>query len=155
MLRPVLLAAVLGTLVLPSTTPPLVPYSDDGDRASLLAGLDHDIAYLSHLQTATLTLAGRPVPVSRLFETAARLRELVEDEFGTPRFAQDVANEFEAVPMDANANQVLFTGYHLPLLDARRQPDATYRYPIYAPPGDLVRVDLGAFEPDLASKTLL
>ncbi len=33
---------------------------------------------------------------------------------------------------------VLFTGYYRPIFDARLQPDATYRYPLYKKPADLV-----------------
>lgn len=138
-----------------TAAPPPLPYADDGDRASLLSALDHDVAYLSHLHASTLTLAGQSVPVSRMLASAERLRALVADEYGTPRFSADVAREFDALPMDAQPDRVFFTGYHLPLLQARHRPDATYRYPIYAPPKDLVHVDLGAFAPDLAGRRLV
>ena len=44
----------------------------------------------------------------------------------------------------------LFTGYYEPVLYGSRHPDAHYRVPLHAPPADLLRVDLGRFNPDLA-----
>ena len=39
----------------------------------------------------------------------------------------------------------LFTGYYEPELRGAWRPDATYRFPIYGRPKDLVSIDLGAF----------
>ncbi len=43
----------------------------------------------------------------------------------------------------------LFTGYYEPLLHGSRQPQPPYTVPLYAVPNDLVRIDLGRFNPDL------
>jgi len=42
----------------------------------------------------------------------------------------------------------LLTGYYEPLLRGSRSPDDRYRYPLYAPPDDLITVDLTAVAPD-------
>ena len=42
----------------------------------------------------------------------------------------------------------LFTGYYEPELLGAWHPDATYRYPIYGRPKDLVSIDLGSFRPE-------
>ena len=39
-----------------------------------------------------------------------------------------------------------FTGYYEATLDAARRRGGPYQYPLYAPPEDLVRVDLGRFD---------
>ena len=44
----------------------------------------------------------------------------------------------------------LFTGYYEPVLYGSRHPDGRYRVPLHAPPPDLLRIDLGRFNPDLA-----
>jgi membrane-bound lytic murein transglycosylase A len=41
------------------------------------------------------------------------------------------------------------TGYYEPLLKGSRLRDDRYRYPLYAPPNDLLTVDLGELFPDL------
>ncbi len=43
----------------------------------------------------------------------------------------------------------LTTGYYEPLLQGSRQPSSRYRYPIYAPPSDLLHIDLGGRFPEL------
>jgi peptidoglycan lytic transglycosylase A len=44
----------------------------------------------------------------------------------------------------------LFTGYYEPVLYGSRQSGGRYRVPLHAPPADLLRIDLGRFNPDLA-----
>ncbi len=44
----------------------------------------------------------------------------------------------------------LFTGYYEPVLYGSRHPDGRYRVPLHLPPPDLLRIDLGRFNPDLA-----
>jgi membrane-bound lytic murein transglycosylase A len=48
----------------------------------------------------------------------------------------------------------LFTGYYEPLLRGSRTPDARFRYPLLKRPADLVSVDLGAFDPELAGRRI-
>ncbi len=43
----------------------------------------------------------------------------------------------------------LVTGYYEPLLKGSLTPSAKYRYPVYAPPDDLLVVDLSALYPEL------
>lgn len=49
----------------------------------------------------------------------------------------------------------LFTGYYLPLLQGSTVETPLYSIPIYGPPRDLVRVDLGLFKPELAGKSIV
>jgi membrane-bound lytic murein transglycosylase A len=52
--------------------------------------------------------------------------------------------------IDGDDPEGLFTGYYEPLLFGSRRFGGPYTVPIYRPPDDLVRVDLGRFNPDLA-----
>jgi len=47
-----------------------------------------------------------------------------------------------------------FTGYYEPLLRGSFQPNARYRYPVYARPRDIVVVELGMFDPDRKGEQL-
>ncbi len=49
----------------------------------------------------------------------------------------------------------LGTGYFEIELNGARQPDKTHTIPVFRPPGDRVKVDLGAFDPALAGKSLV
>lgn len=48
----------------------------------------------------------------------------------------------------------LFTGYYEAQLNGSRTRGGPYQYPLYAPPADLVQVDLGRFDDDLAGRRL-
>jgi len=48
-----------------------------------------------------------------------------------------------------NSEEGLVTGYYEPLLKGSRKPSSRYRYPIYATPGELLTIDLGAAYPEL------
>jgi|YNPBryantNP2012_1023418.scaffolds.fasta_scaffold05331_3 membrane-bound lytic murein transglycosylase A len=63
--------------------------------------------------------------------------------------ARTLAEEFDwytpKAPSGEDGPSMLVTGYYEPILSARRQPDDRYRYPIYEPPPDLIRVALERF----------
>lgn len=48
----------------------------------------------------------------------------------------------------------LFTGYYEPLLHGSKEKAGDYRVPLYVPPDDLVRVDLGLFDPELKGRSI-
>ncbi len=50
---------------------------------------------------------------------------------------------------------MLFTGYYEPHLEGSLTPDARYRYPVYAMPGDLMVIDLFPFSEDLKGKRIV
>ncbi len=50
---------------------------------------------------------------------------------------------------------MLITGYYEPLLDARRQAEEPFVYPVYGVPDDLIRVDLADFGVEADRSTLI
>lgn len=101
--------------------------------------------------------------------TAAELRGVVDtflgllDTAATPEdLAAQVALHFDFVEtvgswspeLDDWNGEVLVTGYYEPTIDASLRRSSTYRYPIYAPPSDLVVVDLSKFDPELEGKRI-
>jgi membrane-bound lytic murein transglycosylase A len=53
---------------------------------------------------------------------------------------------------DRGEPEGLFTGYYEPLLHGSRRPGGRYTIPLHGPPADLIRIDLGRFDPDLAGQ---
>jgi membrane-bound lytic murein transglycosylase A len=148
--------------VAPTPTPSVAPtptpsprFPDEADQTSLLQALDRTLAYLKATGRTSVKLLDRDVPVERLRRSVARFRELVQTSWGTPEFERALQDEFEAVAMPGKDGKgsVLFTGYHLPLLEAREKPDATFRYPLYKLPSDMLSLNLGLFRPALAGQT--
>lgn len=87
--------------------------------------------------------------------TEAQSRSIVEpggarrffEEFFTPyRIRQEKG--------DRSADTGLITGYYEPLLFGARNPGPTFTVPLYAPPDDLLTIDLGSVYSDLKGRTL-
>lgn len=52
------------------------------------------------------------------------------------------------------SDEGLITGYYEPLLNGSRTPSQQYRYPLYAPPDELLIIDLGNVYPELKNLQL-
>jgi membrane-bound lytic murein transglycosylase A len=62
-----------------------------------------------------------------------------------------VENRFSPyLVVDGDNPEGLFTGYYEPLLNGSRQFGGPYTVPLYRSPDDLLRIDLGRFNPELA-----
>lgn len=141
------LALLLGSPALALSALP-----DDGDKASLLQALDRQRTYFASERSRLFFIGDRPVTWDELRRTSDAFARLVRESWGTPAFERKLQERFELLPASEPAH---VTGYHLPLLEARRKSDAVFRFPLYRVPGDFVRVDLGAFKPTLAGESLL
>ena len=148
---------VIAALVAGPATAAPAAFSDDGDAASLLLTLERTEAYLAASKRPSVKLVDREVSLERLRRSVARFKALVAACWGTSAFDAAIRTEFEQVSMPGTDGQgtVHYTGYHQPMLEARERPDATFRFPLYAPPADLLAIDLGAFRASLAGQTLL
>ena len=87
--------------------------------------------------------------------TAAAWREACAAATATPRdspsvraFFERYFNAYRALGPDGS-DTGLATGYYEPLLDGSRAPSERYRYPLFAPPDDLLTVDLSEVYPQL------
>jgi membrane-bound lytic murein transglycosylase A len=82
--------------------------------------------------------------------SAARLID-AHDSTAVRTFFERYFSAYQAVAPDGEPTG-LVTGYYEPLLEGSRTPDERHRYPLYAPPDDLLAVDLGALYPELKDK---
>ena len=56
---------------------------------------------------------------------------------------------------DTESKNVMFTGYYEPLLKGRLAPTEVYKFPLYAPPSDLVTIDLSLFSHAFKGKKIV
>jgi membrane-bound lytic murein transglycosylase A len=135
--------------------PPLVevaldeapPFIDDLDPDSLRTALEHSIRFYERKAGTTFLVAGRPYAGA---DFAAALRALVAALAAAPGpAALDLAvrSGFRILRSSGRDGQVLFTGYYAPLVHGSRTREGPYRHPLYAPPDDLVSVDLARLLP--------
>lgn len=131
--------------------------TDDMDSASLVLACDSALGYL------------RKVPPERLYNfggvhcTAGELIYALERQKDMLVSYPDPVDRTQALKQEFNLyksrgsdgfGKVLFTGYYEPLLEARRQPDATFDQPIYGLPENLLTIDLQDFSELLPDKKL-
>ncbi|MEJ5348536.1 MAG: MltA domain-containing protein [Desulfosoma sp.] len=120
--------------------------TDDLQTEGLEAALEQSLVYLDRVRDyRVLEINGRPVSKEWVRETLLLFRErLREGRLNRRTLAQDF-DWYKAKVTSKDAQGMLITGYYEPILSARRHPDEKYRYPIYEPPSDLIRVALERF----------
>lgn len=141
---------------LPTFTKPLTPvrlpvaiapdqqlWGKSGDRAALIASLDHSLRYL---KTPAAIAAYRKYPVAgvtldRVRRSLERFRQLALQSRSAEQLQSSVAREFtffQAAGRDSRGT-VQFTGYYEPVHPASRVPTSEFRYPLFRPPTNLSR----------------
>lgn len=114
------------------------------DNSALLAALEHSENYFTypssrrHYPMADITHA-------RASDSLVMFRTILESAASAAEFHQRILFAFDVYQSAGCDNQgtVLFTGYFTPIFDARLQPDAEYRWPLYGRPPGLVKNSAG------------
>ncbi len=123
-------------------------FSDDMDRASLLAAVKNSIAYLLRLPEKEVFHYGpHSFTRNQVLDSQNAFLKILQENSNPSRIAEKIKTDFHvyrATGAEGNAN-VLFTGYFEPLYEASLTPDSVYRHPLYRKPDDLITVDLSRF----------
>lgn len=67
-------------------------------------------------------------------------------------FMQQWLQPWQVLTSSGKPASGMVTGYYEPLVHASRTRGGAYQWPLYAPPADLLTIDLGSVYPDLAGK---
>lgn len=123
--------------------------ADDGEYIWL--GLVNNCRGLMRPISGSLTIPARATPQAwyKVCQQVATMGTQV-DPTTAKQFIQDNLRPW-AVLGDKGA-QGLVTGYYEPIVRGSRSKGGVYQWPMYAPPSDLLTVDLGALYPELAGK---
>lgn len=80
----------------------------------------------------------------RILETLQELLQVIENK-GLDSLPNEIPRRFLVYQASglSKRGDVLFTGYYQPVIEARREPDSEYKYPLYREPEDLQVLDLG------------
>ncbi len=115
-------------------------------RRQILPALEHSIAWMKKPSSpGFFPQAG--IEHDRALASLERFRDLLVESRSSADFARGVDSEFEvyrSAGWDGRGGGVLFTGYCTPVLEGSRTRDATYRFPLYGLPPDLVKGEDGA-----------
>jgi len=124
-------------------------FEDDLDTDSLRTAALQSRAYFLGLPDNQLFILGKDTYTVE--DMAASMTALVQllDGFADPKgWVPALCNSFavyQSVGTDPERT-VVFSSYYEPSIPVRQARDASYRYPLYARPNDLVSVDLGLFD---------
>lgn len=108
------------------------------DRAAARAALKHSQAFIDKKSTFAQPVAG--IAKEQIAASLKAMDELLVSTKDDAEFNAELKKRFRAFMSIGCDDQgtVLFTGYYTPIFDASRTADATYKYPIYKRPTDLV-----------------
>lgn len=70
-------------------------------------------------------------------------------------FFNFLLENFDLIKISQESKKTLFTGYYIPLLEAKREKDDLFKYPIYSRPEDLVLLKLSALGPAYKNVTFI
>ena len=119
---------------------------DDGDPASLRQAIEHSRTWLASRPAEELfTFGPRRVAAGELAAGMDRLLGWLAEEPTPEVLAARLARGFEVLESVGDAGEMLVTGYYVPEIAGSRRRSREFSVPIYGPPGDLIRVDLGLF----------
>jgi membrane-bound lytic murein transglycosylase A len=129
-------------LVRVDALPPLV---DDGDRGALAAALRASVAYYRRLPPQQgIPFAATVVAAERMATALEAFAAVLAANPPPESLAAEIQRRFVVYRASAD-DGVLFTGYYLPLVPARAEPDARFRFPVLGRPPDLVTASLQDF----------
>ena len=134
------------TALVPVPFERLPPLLDNGDWQSLDQAIGRSVGWLKRRPANTQLVFGQYEVTAR--ELAAALEEMqgwLAEDPSPETLAARVAQTFEVLESVGDDGDMLITGYYEPLIAGSRRRTREYDVPVYGPPGDMIRVDLGLF----------
>ncbi len=134
------------TALQPVTLARLPLLLDDGDWRSLDLAIGRSVGWLKGRPAGTsLAFGPREVTAAELRKALEELRGWLAEDPSPETLAARVVQSFDVLESAGDDGEMLITGYYEPLIAGSRRRTREYDVPVYGPPGDLIRVDLGLF----------
>jgi membrane-bound lytic murein transglycosylase A len=131
------------------------PLLDDAGGAALASAIRASVAYYARLPAERMLAFGVDrVSAAALRDALASLARVVDRRPDAAALARELDRRFRVYRATAPGG-VLYTGYFLPRLAARPEPDARFRFPVLGRPPDLVTARPAEFGAECAEGTTL
>jgi membrane-bound lytic murein transglycosylase A len=133
----------------------LPDFADDFSAESLVRAIDRQLAWFAAAErTQTWSFGEETVTAARIIATLERFRELWLAAEGNAEALRDgIAREFEVFQITFGGSpDILFTGYHSPILNGSLEPTMRFRYPLYRMPDDAVTIRPSLFDDRMLRK---
>jgi membrane-bound lytic murein transglycosylase A len=124
------------------------PFRDDLDSESLTLAVRRNLEYLDRLNPETVFHYGpHDFTIQQVRESQEIFLDLLAKGLDAGQLSREIRKKFRVYRVTGRAGdtRVLFTGYYEPMYEGSLAPDETFRYPLYRPPDDLMRIDLSLF----------
>jgi membrane-bound lytic murein transglycosylase A len=118
--------------------------NDDLDLAALRVAIGHSLAYLQKLPPERVVgVQPRLFTASELADSLLDFGALLDQQPRRHLLARELGDRFELIASSGapREEEVLFTGYYQPVIDASLVPSDEYRFPIYGVPPELLALD--------------
>jgi membrane-bound lytic murein transglycosylase A len=123
-------------------------FRDDMDRESLTLAIRRNLEYLGRLNAETVFHYGpHDFTIQQVRESQEVFLDLLSKGVDAGHLGKEIRKRFRVYRATGRVGdrRVLFTGYYEPIYEGSLAPDETFRYPLYRPPDDLIRIDLSLF----------
>jgi len=123
-------------------------FRDDMDRESLTLAVRRSMGYLDRLSPEAVFHYGPNDFTSRqVRESQEAFLDLLAKGLDPDVLSREIRRKFRIYRATGRVGdrQILFTGYYEPIYEGSLAPDEVFKYPLYRPPGDLIRIDLSPF----------
>ena len=123
-------------------------FRDDMDRDSLVSALKRNLEYLGRLDPDTVFHYGpHDFSCRQVRESQEAFLAIVSRGLDSDALGREIKKTFSVYRATGRAGdkRVLFTGYYEPVYEGSLTPDETFKFPLYRPPDDLIRIDLSPF----------
>jgi membrane-bound lytic murein transglycosylase A len=133
-------------------------FKDDTDLESLSLAVSRNLEYLSKLDPGySFTYGSMKFTCRQVRESEEAFLKLISGTSDPKALDKEIRKGFWVYraagrPEDG---KVLFTGYYEPLFEAATEEDATYKYPIYRLPDNLIKIDLSLFNKKYKGETII
>ena len=123
-------------------------FRDDMDRDSLVSALKRNLEYLGRLDPDTVFHYGpHDFSCRQVRESQEAFLAIVSRGLDSDALGREIKKTFSVYRATGRAGdkRVLFTGYYEPVYEGSLTPDETFKFPLYRPPDDLIKIDLSPF----------
>jgi len=123
-------------------------FHDDMNTDSLMLAVRRNLEYLGRLAPETVFRYGsHEFTYQQVRESQEAFLNLISKGLDEGQLSREIRKTFRVYRATGQVGnrRVLFTGYYEPVYEGSLSPDETFRYPLYRPPDDLIKIDLSLF----------
>jgi membrane-bound lytic murein transglycosylase A len=136
----------------------LPEFHDDLDSDSLTLAIRRNLEYLNRMAPETVFHYGpHDFTCQQVRGSQEALLDLLSKGLDVGQLSREVRKTFQVYRATGRVGnrKVLFTGYYEPIYEGRLSPDESFRYPLYRPPDDLIRIDLSLFNEKFKGENII